>query len=338
MAGPAGAGAGGFLIAAGAIKAVVDEIKKIPDAVRGFVDALNPAAGIRLDFAFRSLYATIGHALEPVISTAAEVVRDFADAIGGGMTDLRDPVEAVASIFRGVLRPVLTAAGVALDGLARTAKTLQPLFELLGTGLQFITGMALVQFTVVSRTLLGILEAIVPSEQTLLGVTEGLTLAFVSLAETALKLSSFFLSLVGRQDIMRGILESLARDRTNDRRMGAPTNVRMSGLEDIIRERMLTAARGGGPDLAQQQVNLLAGLKKTADDMLKEMQAGNGGRARGVRGEDIGEAFRAGDVGHLRDLLRRWAAGDNAANQRVQNALNPDAMEAVRQEIARQNR
>lgn len=291
--------------ASAAIKGVVEEIRRLPDAVRGFVQAFNPVAVERLDQAYGNLAATLGRAFEPVINTAASTVQQFADAISGAMHDLRDPIADLAGLFSGVVKSLTEGAAIGLESLARALDKLKPLNELLGTALQGVAGIGTILSAVFGETLVGLIEQLVPSAKSLTDVTNVVTAAFAKLAETTLRLSDFILTTVGLSRLMKPILESLIKERDVGSDRKAPGGFTLGGIEDVYRRRILESARGVAPDTGKQTVDLLADLKRIAAAMLEELKNRPEQRAaaRQQAAENAVGAFS--NVPALR-LFQRW--------------------------------
>src|SRR5262245_43735522 len=102
--GSAAKGVGDMLV--GAFAPALNVFSSAVGAVRGFVDALSPAAGMVLDQTLRDLAATVGTALEPVIQVATQVVQDFARSLAPVMERLKPIVEQSAKAFSQVANVV----------------------------------------------------------------------------------------------------------------------------------------------------------------------------------------------------------------------------------------
>jgi hypothetical protein len=271
--------------AVGAIQNVVNEIRRLPDAVRGFVDAFNPQAGERLDYAFRSLHATIGFGLEPVITTTTRIVEKFADAISNGMDRLRAPIEKVSGLLLGALAPGFASVATIFDGLATAAEALTPLMEPAAAVLEAVMALGHVLTTIGVESLLEGIRMLIPETRTLADVTHAVTGALVSLTGTVLHFADFLLSFVGKQHVLLNVLDSLARPRAEgNRRAPAPSNFGMSSLEDIYKQRLVAAAKGaGGKTPEEQSRDYLADIRKIAEqirDQLKNDPVGGANAAR----------------------------------------------------------
>lgn len=274
-----------------------NELKRIPDSVRGFVDAFNPQAGLRLDFAFQSLNATIGGAFVPIIEGAARIVERFADAISNGMGRLQAPIEKAVGLFMGVLQPALVAVSDVFDGLADAADLLSPLMEPAAAALEAMTALSRVLTTIGVQALLEAIKLLIPNAESLTEITTAVTQAFVQLTETTLRLAQFMLGVVGLNGAMEKILTRLAKEpEMGDRRKPAPTNFGIGGLEDIYRRRLVEAAKAGGKTPEEQSRDYLADIRKIAAEMLKELQANPNAAKEKAEGAARDAAWGAGEA------------------------------------------
>lgn len=268
----AGAALGILSQAAGAVKGMVDQILKLPDAVRPFVDAFSNA-GDRLDQAYKSLYATIGYALEPVIIAASATVERFADAISGGMNMLRGPIEKAAGLFMGSVKPFLEGLGAGAERLGRLFETLAPLLKPVAAAFEAFGGLLHIVSTVFGELALALVEQLMPSADSLQTATDKVGVAFVFLADQTLRLADFFLTLIGMEKLMIPILEALLKGREpGGRRMGKPEGYGISGVEDVYRKRLLAAAGAGGRSVQEEQRDYLKEIRDLLEDRLDEIK------------------------------------------------------------------
>jgi hypothetical protein len=258
--------------AGGAIGGMVDAIKKLPDAVRPFVDAFSNA-GDRLDAAYKSLYSTIGYALEPIIIAASATVERFADAISSGMNMLRGPIEKAAGLFMGSVKPILEGFGAGAERLGQLFEKLSPLLTPLAAAFEGLGALLHVVSTVVGEVVLGIVDKLMPSGKGLADLTDKVGEAFVFLASTTLRLADFFLTMIGMEDRMKPILEALAKEREGGgRRQAKPEGYGISGVEDVYRKRLLAAAGAGGRSVQDESRDYLKELRDLAKAQLEEMK------------------------------------------------------------------
>lgn len=304
MAGPAALPLVLLQQAAGAIKGVVDEIRRLPDVVGEWVKAFNPASIARLDYAYQSLASTLGFSFEPIIIGATRYVEQFADAISGGMNRLRGPIEKVAGLLLGAMAPAFQAVGDVFDGLASAAEMLLPVFSAFAPVMEAAVVVLRTWVALGVESGLALLKGIIGEGETLRDVTGWLTTAFLKLAESSLLVSHFWLSMVGQEKILMNVLDRLSAPReAGGRRAPAPTGFSMGGLEDLYKRRLTEAAKGGGPDVAAQSRDYLAELAAIARE-LKDKILANPGAA----GQQAGNAalFGAGGVAlGLPELLNR---------------------------------
>jgi hypothetical protein len=266
----AGVGQRVVIDAIAAVQQVINALLRIPQAVRSYVDAFNPTAGQQLDRAFRSVAATIGYALEPVILAATRIVDSFAGALLGAMNSLRRPVELVSQAFRLVLRPAIDAVSIAFDGLAKAAEGLTPLLEPLSAAAQMITttfGIVTAVALELVAGLTGALGEVVPSMMNLHTTTVTLTGVFVEMTRIALRWGYVLSNLVGLGKHFRDALEAFTKQRPQAGRPGA-VGFGMGGLEDLYRRRLVEAAKAtGGKSIEEKQFDVTSQIR----DMMKEM-------------------------------------------------------------------
>lgn len=327
MAGPI-AGLAVLGQAAGAVQNFVNEIRRAPDAVRQFTDALNPASGQRLDYAFRSLYATLGGGLEPVITTATKVVEQFADSISGGMTRLRGPIEKLGSLFLGTLQPVFATVGTIFDGLADAAQTLMPLMEALAPVFEAMMAFGRVLTTIGVEALLAALKGLMGQIDGVKAVTATLTENFYSLAEGAILAAHHLFKLAGQGQLMLGVLQRLAQGPAQGGRLApAATNVAIGDLQSVINQRTLAAARGSGQDAQTQTADNTARIREIAERLLAMMENNPGGfdqRARQLV-NDVGWGFaERGTAGMIGPRSHAAIAALGPALQALLRSLRQD--------------
>lgn len=257
---------------------VVDALAAIPGKVRQFVDALNPSAVKAMDSAFRSLEATVGYALEPIIRTFTSVFRLLSSELNAPFTALREIVQDVAQTGFGMLRPIVRLLAVQMEttmGIFRALRpVLQPIIDLFQGGLTLwatvfqIVGQLTAAFVEWQAALVGDLVKLIT------GATD-LQAAFAQLAFGVIKVTDFLLRLVGLQ----GLADSIKNSFTRTPGAGRPEGFReqkVTNIEDVYRQRLLEAAKaqGGAP----------AGPKRGAPeilaDLLKEWQKTEVGRKR----------------------------------------------------------
>lgn len=273
------------------VSGVIDSLRAIPDAVRKFTDAINPQAGLNLDRAFRSLYATIGHAMLPIIETATRTVDRFAGALMGAMDRLRGPVEKVAHLFERAFAPVLQSVSVVGDSLAGIIESLEPVFRLLGGWLEG----AAAQMAVLINVVVALQEAMTKAtlsgfgdlSKTLFVVQD----QFVNLSVAVLQATAHFLLLIGATDVLRRILKGVMGQPPGLGRTPAPLGVQIGGLEDIYRRRLVEAGKGmAGASVEEKQLTaqqriaaacegMLQKLEKEPDAFRRELSRSPGGRA-----------------------------------------------------------
>src|SRR5262245_14127899 len=246
MAVPLAAVAGALMKSTEVIGGVVTALSAIPRAVRPFVDAFNPQAGLRLDKAMMDLYATIGYALEPVIMGAVDVIDAFSGAIVGAMDRLRAAIAAITSLMKGVLRPIIALVGTLFDGLASVVSALMPVFRVIATYLEGWYSVLRVVVTIFTTLAESVIVAIVNAFGGMTSVTKFLTDAFVGLIKAVLEVTFFFLELFGKQDLVTKILERLAGEGPAKGRSAVPGGYGLGTMEDLYCRRLVEASKAIG--------------------------------------------------------------------------------------------
>lgn len=302
--------------AAGAIGGVVDQIKKLPDAVRGFVDAFNPATGERLDYAFRSLHSTIGFAVEPILLTTTRIVEDFADAISAGMTRLREPVEKVASAFSGALQPAVATAGALLDLLADGVDALVPFLEPLGAAMEGFASLFRITATLLGQLGVALLESALAPLGDLKTATEFLAEQFVSTAAVVLHFSDVLFRAAGFGDTFdKAIARMRQAAAENSRRAPGAANFGISTLEDVYRKRLIEGARMGGKSKEDMQFDVWKRIEKLLEELV---EINRNPAAREQRDRGMEQGFRAGGGRDLQNFLNLFRQeGRNELRQQL---------------------
>lgn len=241
-------------------------------SIRGFVDAFNPQAGLRLDVAMRSLAATIGYALEPIIHGAADAVNSFAGAIVGAMDSLRPAVEQLVGLFQSTLRPVMHLVRASFDALVLVLRILGPLFEFWATNTEILVASVVVLWAIF-EDLREVLVRLMFGPLAMMGdLSKLLNEGFVGLVEATLQATAALLALVpGGDAIMRRILERLG-GMPEKGRAAAPMGYTIGGLEDVYRKRLVASAQAmGGGSVEQQQLGVMERIEKVVQKMLEGM-------------------------------------------------------------------
>lgn len=336
---PAGGGAAGGASAAAAVSViaeVVSALADLPGAIQSaagvftqFVEAFAPATVERMSYAFRSLSATIGYALEPAVQTVTRVVEMFANAISSGMDKLRPAVEKVGAVFISVLEPVLGLAGELLEMFAEQVQKSLPLLDVLSVVLQAITQTA--RFT--NTVLFTIAEALGGLFDPFAGLRTAATFlveVFVGAAGVVLHFTDAVARMVGLGKVMDKVIDRLLLSTQAGRRQGAPEGFGMGGLEDIYRRRLTEAARSGGPSKEDEALDLQRRIKEILEDIreLSKNPPAQAARDEGLRqGFRVGAAANLGAFGAGADALLR----QEGRNGLRQNLLPPAAQAALQQ-------
>lgn len=120
---------GGMLAGlAGAATGVVGTFNQATGAAKGFVEAFAPSTVLVFQQALGDLAAVIGSALEPVIQSATEIVKDFSSVLLPLMRDLRPVIEQVTGALGEVAKVLISSFAVTMKALAPVIKLVADLF------------------------------------------------------------------------------------------------------------------------------------------------------------------------------------------------------------------
>jgi hypothetical protein len=271
MAGPSDAAAGALGALTGPIGEFLGGIKEVIEPLKAFVAALNPAAVVQLDQAFRNVMATVGQAFLPAIQIFTETLQAVAAVLDEPMRALAPVVEHLASIIRGVLIADAQQLGAVLTILGGVIETLAPLFEVLTEPVK-ISAAALTALAAVSK---GVFEGLKP-------VVEAVATALKNFIAALVIGGAYVLKAFGAGQALDAFIGALEKQADPGRVLNAaPQNVSIKGLESITRDLATSAALAGagekgGPttdEFVAQLANDLRDVKnngKSFQDFLDE--------------------------------------------------------------------
>lgn len=249
------------------VNKVVDALTRIPDAVKGFVDALNPGSVRAMDMAFKSLEATVGYALEPIIITFTSVFRLISGEMNDAFTALRDAVADVANAGFDVLRPIVRLTAVQFGNLVKLFRGMKGVIDPL---VQAVEGAATafgVVLQIVNTLGIALVEMQAEAWSKLVAAMlggESLTDLFVDLTVAIAKATDQLLRMVGATEMANKILDGITK-RTGQGRPEGARDQRVTTLEELYRTRIVEAAKAQGGmrdnkasayDLAVEQLRL----------------------------------------------------------------------------------
>ena len=248
--------------------AIMGPFQALAGAVGPFVAALNPQLMYGLNQAFRSLMATIGTALMPVVEVMISGIRRVAGILLPAM-------QGLAPVFDTLTRVVMTALSTAFDGLASIVEALTPAFQFVADALGIYVD-SLKPLVVITKALWQTIGEFIKSffggadakdflkgfKDAIHQVVEGLLTFTAYLAKS--------LGALGFIDKMVANLRDLAAPKVGA--APAPTDVGIKGFEDIAKT-MATAAfaaqggAGGAEDKSEKE--WLAKLAGDVGDIAK---------------------------------------------------------------------
>jgi len=295
---------------------VVNALTEIPDAVRGFVNAFNPGSIAGMDQAFRSLQATIGYALEPIIQATTEVFKTLAGELNDVFTDLRPIIAEISGIFLNLLAPVIQTVGTIFRNVADTLRSLMPIVRLVTKTFEGIINVAAVFHQIVNTILLTAVQAIAGSFGGLDTAVDAVESAFVDLAIGIIKMTDAVLRFVGATEVADKLLRVFSREPDkNGGRAAAPTGFAVSSIADVYRKRLEAAAKGQGTGLTKTE-SILDKIRQEVEKIRQATERNDPARRGEIRGQQAG--FDAGGFGPARqgwEQLNRWANRQQAGRQ-----------------------
>jgi hypothetical protein len=258
MAGASDAAGGALGALTGPLTEFVGGIKEITDSLRTFVEALNPAAVVQMDQAFRNVLATIGQALLPAVQIFTEALQSVAAVLDEPLRALAPVVEHLAGIIRGVLIADAQQLGAVLTILGNTIEALSPLLEALSEPVK-LSAAALSALAVGSK---GVFEGLRP-------VVESIANAFKQAIIGVTVFTSYLLKAVGATDALNNFAAALRQQGEPGRvQNAAPLSVGISSLEEITRTLSKSAGlAGAGEKAAPTTDQFIADIAKAVGDV-----------------------------------------------------------------------
>jgi len=296
--------------------------KSIADQAASWVREFDPSAVMAMDQAMRSLTATVGYTLTPIVHGFTSAAREFAGAALDGMNALRPAVAQVVGVFRTALEPALHFFHRWLLGLADRLERAAPLLDRFGKALDYsLTAWAVFfeAYEAVSEALFDLAEATAPS--TLLQFFTGLDALGVGLFKVgnhlpeltkgiiAATAASLFMAdtlsrtFGGEGGRARKFLDRLAQEPQRSGRPGAAEGFGMSGLEEIYRKRLLEAAKSGSEDPTLKGISLMEDIRDFAGGMADQIG----------EGVDVGKELAK----LLQQLIDRLPGGGNSVPEKL---------------------
>lgn len=250
-------GAVGAVVGAvvGAFLAVPTAIAGIVSVASGFVKALNPTLVEHYENQLANLSATIGYALTPVISYAADAIKQWAGILLPTVQRLRPIVEQLSHaisgvtigavrLFGGLVDLVTEYASVVVGEYGRYLEAFGALFEVLGAVVKSFQPLSIV------------LDAFTEAQRS---CADGARKFVVMLAVATAKLMAFFGATETLKKFKQGLADAIkSRKNPTGGLMAAPKDASVSGFEEILRrmqERAYIATAGG--DTRAPEVALL---------------------------------------------------------------------------------
>lgn len=253
---------------------LVQALTSVPPALQQFVGAFDPGAVALLGQMMRDLSATIGYALRPVLEGMVQIVGQLTSELAPVMVAMRPVIADIMGLFLTVMKPVIIGVAEALRSVVEVVRVFMPVIRVLGA---VVEGVVTV-FTTVTRIVGTFLAAVLGGIMTndLSGAVEAVRTAFGELAKMILTVTDSLLRLFGMADIANRILQGFAA-RPQGRIAAAPTDVGVSAMQDIYRQRLEASARGIGGMTPQERTNtILADIERHARELLARSREGNG--------------------------------------------------------------
>ncbi len=249
-------------------QAVVQPFQQLGSVITPFVQALNPSLVFGFNQAMRSLQATVGVALVPVMEVLTSTVREFSGILLPAMQDLAPIFRNMAATVTELLMPPLRLIG--------------DLFQALAPVLDFVTGVLRVvaeawnALSVVARTVYQTFYKLVAElfgGTDLKNVLKGFRDAMHQVVEAVLKLVGYIAKAFGQFDFigkMSANLREMAQPKAGA--PPAPQDVGFKGFEDIAKTMAVSAfaAMGGGGAEDHSEKEWLQHLSETLDGIAND--------------------------------------------------------------------
>lgn len=270
----------GPLAAAAMVGEVVSALAAVPQAVQnfvgsitGFVEAVDPSSVRQMNEALRSLSATIGYALAPVVQGFTQIVKEVAGELMGSFTDLREIVGSLVGQAMAVVRPIIGALSSVFREVVGTLQTMMPVIEVLTTYWEGLANVVGVVVRIAGTLQQAFYQMVFGSLGDLKGVIEVVQTAFVRLTLAIVGFTVSLLRVIGMTDLALKFLKGM--EGTGDKgRPGAPQNVQLGDVMSVYKARLLEAAKAGsGPSLAEQTKSIMEQVRDEVIIMRKAIES-----------------------------------------------------------------
>lgn len=260
----AGAARGGTGAAMSALTAsttgVIDAFKSVVAQIQAFVGAANPALLERFNQVIEDNMATVGIALEPLMTAATALAHEFGSMLMPVMQQLRPIVQQVADTFMKLAGPYFgylsTVMGVFLKALQPVvdlfdalSPILQTYYVLISGAIETVSALATAFGEMIGLDLKGIFTKL----------KEAVQQVATTLIVTIAKVVSAVSSVAGR-GFRKGVANALGGYKKQDNRgAAAAKNVQIGGFQAISQALMRSSLRAGP-----------GGDEKSAEDKFRE--------------------------------------------------------------------
>lgn len=265
-----GGGIGGVI---GGLGKAVAAISGLVFAASAFVKALNPGLVAQFSFELRGLTATIGSALEPVISNVIPIIRQLAAMAFDLTKELRPLIDEISQAIGARIAALAHAFAVVLK---LVIQVLAP-FIRHAMAMENIFTQLIEVFTAFISALIDTIQAFfsaAPLDVLFKLMESSISKSIVALAHFTARLLVAF-GATGLVAKMADNLRKRIADIKNPKGglVGAPQGASTGGIDDIARrfaERAFTAS--GSTKAAASQTELLTEILKELDDAQKDPQ------------------------------------------------------------------
>ena len=254
---------------AGALSGGTAQLGKIAD----FVAVFDPTAVELMNSAMNMITATIGAALLPIVTEMTEAFKLVADLIAPLMEDLGPLFEDLAVRMASSLIPVVEA-------VVEIFQALIPVFEVLNEVSNLLNDL-LIGLVEILRLAIAIFSALVTAIVSLFGADlkaglqsfrDAIKEATRSVILFAVRVAKFF----GLTSVIEAIQKAFGPKERGVAKMPTPTEFGITGIEDILKEQTLAAAKAGYGgetkgtedwlgDISEQIKEIAANQKSTGD-------------------------------------------------------------------------
>ena len=262
-------GGGGLGAIVGAFGGALATMTGALASVAGFVSVIDPTAVEMMQAAMKSIAATIGQALIPVITAMTDVLIEAADTIAPLMAELAPSIALMASQLGEALIPVVRAI---VDLFAAWVPMLDVLMPILGVFTDIM--LALVNLF---RVFVAILTVVMQSIAALFGADfkAGIDTFRSAIKEATRAIILFAVRmamLFGSREVAESIKKAFSPVAAGGRAVPAPKDFGMAGIEDILKEQNLLAAQAisGKPTNTE---DWLEGISAQIDKIMEQQKS-----------------------------------------------------------------